>query len=174
MDEELKKYILVEIVEARPSKMYVVKTNSNEHVNPAYFSDNIGYTVYGGWNTGRLVPSSIFEKAYRPIEGLTFGLAVEALKKGCTSIARLTMDYRISLKKGSVDGSILGFKPEDIIKNGHPSTIEGISIGMFDNGDIGTICRMPSFQMFNANGNIVDGWLPSIIDILADDWMIIE
>ena len=36
------------------------------------------YKGYVSWS-----PKDVFERAYKPTEGMTFGLALEALKKGC-------------------------------------------------------------------------------------------
>ena len=103
---------------------------------------------------------------------MNFGQAIEALKQG-KCVARQGWNGKgmvIYLKKGSLDGYMLGFKPDETIPPDHGSKMEGIKLGLFDNGAEGTETRLPNIQMLNANGNIVDGWLASQTDILAEDW----
>lgn len=103
---------------------------------------------------------------------MNFGQAIEALKQG-KSVARHNWNGKamvLYLKKGSFDGSCLGFKPNESIPSDHRSFMEGIPLGLFENGDEGTLTRLPNIQMLNANGNIVDGWLASQTDMLAEDW----
>lgn len=107
---------------------------------------------------------------------LSFGQAIEALKQG-KKVARHGWNGKgmfCYLKKGSFDGSLLGFPPNEEILPEHPSRMEGIKLGLFENGAPGTMVRLPNIQMLNANSNIVDGWLASQTDILAEDWEIIE
>lgn len=107
---------------------------------------------------------------------LNFGQAIEAIKEG-KAAQRFGWNGKgmmIYLKKGSFDGALLGFSPGEEIKTDHRSTIEGIPFGLFENGESGTICRLPNIQMLNANGNTVDGWLASQTDMLAVDWQIVE
>ena len=70
----MKKYIGVKTIEAEPQACQ--KDSYNSVVgDPGYkvqYEDG-----YISWS-----PKEVFEKAYRSIEGLTFGLAIEALKKG--------------------------------------------------------------------------------------------
>ena len=52
------------------------------HAEPANKGVDEGYFVkyedgYTSWS-----PKEVFEKAYRPVEGLPFGLALEAMKQG--------------------------------------------------------------------------------------------
>jgi hypothetical protein len=107
---------------------------------------------------------------------LNFGQAIEAVKQGKAAqrIGWNGKGMMIFLKKGSFDGSLLGFKPDEEIKPNHESTMEGVKFGLFENGASGTACRLPNIQMLNANGNTVDGWLASQTDILAEDWQLVE
>jgi len=77
----VQKYIGVKIIEAEP------KTNVEVHTEKIKATKIIsgekeGYRVvypdgYISWS-----PKEAFDEAYRPIDGLPFGLAVEAMKKG--------------------------------------------------------------------------------------------
>ena len=73
----MQKYIGTKIIEAEPC----LRKAPSEHV----LIDNgyeAGYKVrypdgYESWS-----PKNVFEEAYRPIDGMNFGLAIEAAKKG--------------------------------------------------------------------------------------------
>lgn len=109
-------------------------------------------------------------------ENLTFGEAIESLKYG-KSIARAGWNGKsmsLYLNKGSFDGELLGFKPGDKIFPKHMSTIDGVCLGLFEYGNKGTVTRLPNIRMVTASGSIVEGWLASQTDILAEDWMIVE
>lgn len=70
----MEKYIGVKLIEAEPQNVYPPEAKG-QYSNPGYkvvYPDG-----YVSWS-----PKDVFEEAYRNIDGLTFGLAVEALKKG--------------------------------------------------------------------------------------------
>lgn len=117
-----------------------------------------GYKVvypdgYVSWS-----PKDVFEEAYRETDGLTFGLAVEALKKG----------YRVARIGWNGKGMFL----EYVIPY-HP-----------ENKDF--CCDRPQCQVHDINHELLSWlgmktadnkfvpWLASQTDILADDWQIVE
>jgi hypothetical protein len=52
---------------------------------------------------------------------------------------------------------------------------EGIPFdGMFEQGDTGTVTRLPNINMRAATGSTVTGWLASQTDMLAEDWEILD
>lgn len=96
---------------------------------------------------------------------MDFGAALSALKSG-GKIARQGWNGKnmfIYLNKGSVDSS----------SNVIAEFVEGCSVHLFDNGDVGTITRMPNLNMKAASGSTITGWLASQTDILAEDWMVL-
>ncbi|EMX9856216.1 TPA: DUF2829 domain-containing protein [Klebsiella michiganensis] len=108
-------------------------------------------------------PKDVFEKAYRPISGLSFGLAVEALKQGKT-ISRAGWNGKgmyLWLNRGAFAG-----EPP-------VSHIQGVSTAFFDAYEGDVITRIPNINMRSADGSTVTGWLASQTDILAEDWVII-
>lgn len=139
-----------------------------------------GYAViypdgYRSWS-----PAAVFEEAYRAIEGdgqaLTFGDALHMLKLG-KKVARAGWNGKgmfIYLNKGSVDGELLGFLPGAQPTPAHPSTQDGIRLGLFNCGDSGTTVRLPNINMRSASGATVTGWLASQTDMLAEDWQVVE
>jgi len=126
-----------------------------------------GYMVeyedgYRSWS-----PKDAFEKAYRLCEGMNFGLALEALKKGY-SVAREGWNGKnmfLYLNRGSV---------ADMREGGEDVTYyDGVNGTLFEHGAEGTITRLPNINMRAASGNTVTGWLASQTDMLADDWVMI-
>lgn len=108
-------------------------------------------------------PKDVFEAAYRSFYDMTFGLAIEAMKKG-KKVARYGWngkDMFVYLVAGSnvartnLSGAAMA--------NVGPTVLEGASVD---------IC--PHIDMKAADGTIVVGWLASQTDILAEDWCIVE
>ena len=101
-------------------------------------------------------PKEQFENAYRTVDGLSFGLALEALKLG-KKVARAGWNGKgmfLFLVSGSTfkvnRAPLLGIYPE-----GTP------------------INYRPHIDMKTADGEIVP-WVASQSDLLVDDWKIVE
>lgn len=109
-------------------------------------------------------------------EYFSFGSALGALKNGL-KVARAGWNGKgmcLFLNAGSFDRKLLGFGEGQQPSVGHPSTIDGVSIGLFEADDEGTVTRLPNINMRSATGSIVTGWLASQTDMLADDWQIVD
>lgn len=105
----------------------------------------------------------------------TFGDALQALKAG-HRVGRRGWNGKgmfIYLNPGSFDRETLGFAEGTHPAQDHPSTIDGISLGMFDAADGGTVTRLPNINMRSATGATVTGWLASQSDMLASDWTLL-
>ena len=152
-------YLGVKIVNARPMNLGEYNKYKGwtipENEDPA----TEGYLVvypdgYISW-----CPKAQFEEANRPIDGLSFGHAIEAVKKGC----------RISRAGWNGKGMFIMYQP------GYP---EGIPC----NAQTARVYGMREGELFKVRPYLqmrcVDGshqmWLASQSDILADDWMIVE
>lgn len=94
-------------------------------------------------------PQEVFDRAYRPVDGLTFGLAIEALKAG-KRVARAGW-------------------------NGKGMWLAYVSGGAYDVSYriILDLDLLPWIGMKTADGKFVP-WLASQTDVLAEDWQIIE
>lgn len=107
-----------------------------------------GYLVkyqdgYESWS-----PKKQFEEAYRDCQGMTFGIALELLKKGC-KVAREGWNGKgmfLFLAHGEDIQSCTGIKDECV--------------------DV--VC------MKTAQNTVVFGWLASQTDMLSEDWVIVE
>lgn len=105
-----------------------------------------GYTGYISWS-----PAEQAEAAYRETSGMSFGLAIEAMKKG-KLVARSGWNG-----KGMWIVMI------------HPGNAMYTKVGTD-----GAFPMQPCIGMKTADDNMQPGWLASQADMLADDWMIVE
>jgi hypothetical protein len=134
-----------------------------------------GYEVtyedgYVSWS-----PRDVFEAAYQPIDAMDFGHAIKAMRHG-HRVARRGWNGKgmfIWIEKGSIDGEYYGFPTGQNPIENHPSSMNGVSFGLFECGDSGTTVRMPRVDMRAADGSVVTGWLASQTDMLASDWQIV-
>lgn len=117
--------------------------------------DFIGYI---SWS-----PKEVFDRAYRPVFGLTFGLAIEALKAG-RKVARAGWNGKGMWLSLSCDGS--REVAADNFWSPHNAAFAR------ENG--GKAKVLPSITMKTATGEILMGWLASQTDMLAEDWVIVE
>lgn len=133
------------------------------HAEPANRGEDPGYFVkypdgYASWS-----PKAVFEEAYRETSGMSFGLALEALKKGFR-VARAGWNGKgmwLSLSCGETKE----VKAENFWSPHNRAFAEA-------NG--GTAKVLPSVTMKTATGEILMGWLASQTDMFADDWVIVE
>lgn len=106
-------------------------------------------------------PTDVFEKNNRPINGMTFGFAIEALKKG----------LKVTREGWNGKGMYLWLKPATIIKSDwckDPVLKEIVDANGGETEALGTIC------MKTADNKILTGWTPNQIDTLSDDWITVE
>lgn len=140
------------------------------HFHAIRFGDRV-WDAVNGWRR----PITPTTKGATMENNLDFGRALDALKAG-KNVARAGWNGKgmfIYLNKGSFDHGLLGFKPGENPGPDHPSTMDGISLGLFSSGDKGTVTRLPNINMRSATGSTVTGWLASQTDMLAEDWEII-
>ena len=108
-------------------------------------------------------PKDVFENAYRPTQGLSFGMVLEALKAG-QRVARAGWNGKGMWLSLSCDGS-----REVAAENfWSPHNAEFAR----ENGGSATV--QPCITMKNAKGEIQMGWLATQSDMLSDDWMIAD
>ena len=150
----MKKYIGTKMIEAEPALRYAGGTIAPVNA-PVRLDEPVksGYKVRYPDGYESFSPKDVFEKAYRPTDGLSFGLAIEAAKKG-KKIARrgwngknqyVELAERISYENAA----------HEVINAKHEA------IGNKALAFVGT-------------SGVQLGWLASQADMLADDWMIVE
>ncbi len=108
-------------------------------------------------------PKEVFEKHYHAFEGLTFGMAIEALKAG-KRVCRAGWNGKGMWLSLSCDGSRT--IPAENFWSPHNRRFAE------ENGGKATV--LPSITMKTATNEILMGWLASQTDILAEDWQILE
>lgn len=118
-----------------------------------------GYLVvyqdgYKSWS-----PKAVFEGAYRDCAGLTFGIAVELLKDG----AKMT--------RSGWNGSGMFIVYQKGYPGGIPCNTQTADAWGMNEGDLFK-CR-PYLQIKNMDGSH-SMWVPSIGDVLAEDWKEVE
>lgn len=147
----MKTYIGVKIIQAEPRSR--VSDGS-----PGYQVDYPdGYT---SWS-----PKATFEEAYREVTAgcMTFGLALEALKKGL-KVARVGWNGKgmwLSLSCG---------ESREVYCEGFWS-MNNYEFARTKPGGMATV--LPSITMKTADDKILMGWLASQTDMLSEDWVIV-
>ena len=141
----MQKYIGTKIIEAEPCKAW---KDTKLHK-----AGEDGYKVrypdgYESWS-----PKDVFEEAYRPTDCMSFGLAIEAMKKG-KKVARRGWN-------GKNQHIELATRISYMTDEGVFVNVEHEAIG---NKAI-AFCGTSGVQM---------GWLASQADMLADDWEVVE
>ena len=106
-------------------------------------------------------PKDVFERAYKAVDGMTFGLALEALKKGA----------KVARKGWNGKGMWLVLVPGTPVIHPTPDTPYG-KAGV-------TECEiLPHIDMWTTNAHgrraMLPGWLASQTDMLSDDWEIVQ
>ena len=110
-----------------------------------------GFTGYISWS-----PKDVFERAYRPTHGMTFGLAIEAMKQGA------------KVARAGWNGS--GMFAYYVPANSYPAQT-GVAKHHFGNGAL--VPYRAYLALKTAQGDVAT-WAPSCSDALAEDWIIVE
>ena len=157
----MKQYIGTKMVAAEPAERI---TNPADHVSyrkegangPTETGSKIeaGYKVryadgYESWS-----PKEVFEEAYREVEGLNFGLALEAAKAG----------YRIA-RRGWNGQRMYVFLAKE------PDFHTEADLSEFDDAWVES---GDCLALRTAQGSFQVGWLASQTDMLSDDWYIVD
>lgn len=155
----MKKYIGTKTVEAKPMNRGDYNKYRGWQIPADENPEDEGYLVkykddYVSWS-----PKEAFDEAYREIESLSFGIALEALKNG----------HKVARKGWNGKGMFVVYQkgyPDGIPCNKQTAKAWGLN-----EGDL-FVCN-PYLQIKNVNGSH-SMWVPSINDCLAEDWYIVE
>ena len=150
------KYIGTKLVEAEPAVRAFgqVYTTERPELRPGEYED--GYKVrypdgYESWS-----PKDVFEDAYRPTNGMNFGLALEVAKKG----SKIT-------RRGWNGKGMYVFLADAVEFHTDADLSEYW-------GNVDGVCVLPVLVLRTAKGDLQPGWLASQNDMLADDWEVVE
>lgn len=156
----MKKYIGTKIIEASPAirkggKVY----DANEIIPRSMEPVEEGYKVRYSDGYESFSPKDVFEEAYRPIDGMNFGLAIEAAKQG-KKITRRGWNGKgmwVICRSGYPDGIPCNKNTADAV--GIPE---------------GTLFKVRPYLQMKCVDDTFQMWLASQSDILAEDWEIVE
>lgn len=149
----MKKYIGTKIIEAAPAIKVDGKIYHPGTMFPVGTEAEQGYKVvypdgYESWS-----PKAAFEEAYREADGMPFGLAIEAIKKGKRA-ARRGWNGKEQYIELAENISYLNRSGEQINAEHKDSGSAAIA--------------------FVGTRGVQLGWLASQSDMLSDDWFIVE
>ena len=155
----MKQYIGSKIVNAvpeyrchRPGHLFQYVPLGN--IVPAGWDAEEGYRIeyqdgYRSW-----CPKDVFEEAYRETTGMSFGLALEAMKKG-KRVARAGWNGK----------GMYVFLADEV----NFSTMADMSEFVDEE-----VCVSDTLVLRTAQKTLQPGWLASQSDMLADDWYIVK
>lgn len=158
----MQKYIGTKMIQAEPAYRYWMEDGekvivAHDDENPKKVKDAIacddGYKVvypdgYVSWS-----PKEVFEEAYRLTDGMSFGLAIEAAKRG-ERVARKGWNGKNQYVELACCISYVN--REQLIVNVFHKNIGNKALA------------------FVGTSGVQMGWLASQADMLADDWCIVE
>ena len=141
-------FIGVKIVEAAPMTREAFETQEGRNCGGDKHGEGYMVTYDGGYRSWS--PKDVFDAAYRPINAMTFGLAIEALKMG-KKVARSGWNGKgifIELQR-----------PDEHSKMTSPYIFIDTT-GLQTDNPHAPRSRVP--------------WLASQTDMLAEDWQVVE
>ena len=150
---EMRKYIGTKIIQAVPAVRIDGVIYTYDEPIPRAMNRENGYKVIYPDGYVSFSPKDVFEEAYRPTDDMSFGLAIEAAKRG-HKIARRGWNGKNQYIE--LAHSISYVSPDLRVINCNHDSI-GNKVFAF----VGT----SGVQM---------GWLATQSDMLADDWCIVE
>ena len=164
----MKQYIGTKIIMAKPMTRGEYNIYRGWKIPENENPEDEGYLVKYSDNYESWSPKEAFDEAYRECNNMTFGLAIEAMKKGYR-VARKGWNGKkmcIFLTKGSdVQFQNLKQHNQDALCCARSEEIK--------NGEQ-LVHISDHIDMIAADGSIVIGWLASQTDMLAEDWEIVQ
>lgn len=145
---EMPKYIGVKIIWAIPMTREAFEAKHGRNVGGDKHGEGYEVAYEGGYQAWS--PRDVFDAAYRPIDALTFGLAIEALKLG-KKVARAGWNGKGIFIELQV--------PDQYSKMSSPYIFIDTTGLQTDNPDAPR-SRVP--------------WLASQTDMLTEDWRVVE
>lgn len=172
-NQHMKKYIGQKTILAEPmtrgeyNKLRGWETPKNEELTDEGYlveyldspnKNHEDYDNYISWS-----PADVFDRSYRQINNMTFGMALEALRAG-EKVCRDGWNGKgmfVYLQKGSE------LSKTELL----PGPVENHVAPVID-GEIISIA--PHIGMKTADGSISVGWRPTNIDMFTEDWQILS
>ena len=149
----MERYIGIKVVKAIPMTRGYFKSSHVFIPHDDSIIDDDGYMVqyedgYESWS-----PKTVFVKAYRRIDGMTFGLALEAMKKG----------FKVQRKGWNGKGQYV-----ELAMNVSYMNPDGNGVNV-DHEQMGNVAIA-----FVGTSGVQLGWLASQADMLSEDWQVVK
>lgn len=157
------KYIRMHQVDAEPMKFgeFRDKYPKSGGANVERGANDDGYVIfYRGGEYVSWCPKKEFEDVSRPCEGMTFGMAVEAMKRG----------WKVTRIGWNGKGMYIWMMPGSTVSG--CNQITDPHLAEIDKAE-GEIRFLNSIRMRTATGDVLTGWLASQTDMLAEDWAVV-
>jgi len=159
------KYARFHIVDAEPMTRGYYNSIRGWEIPSDENASEDGYKIVYSDGYISWCPKARFEEVSRPIDGMTFGMAIEALKRG----------KKVTRRGWNGKGMFLWLKPATTIKADWCRDPELKALVEQNGGEIlalGTVCM----YTHDSTGRkaILTGWLASQSDMLDEDWEIVE
>jgi hypothetical protein len=123
-------------------------------------SNHPNHDGYVSWS-----PDDVFNSAYRPVDGMTFGLAIEAMKKG-HKVCRDGWNGKGMFVVYMSPLYLPPYSTADTSRKVNDRTAKWV-------GENTPLDSQGYFAMFTAKKQWQPGWLASQADMLAEDWMVV-
>ena len=147
----MKTYIGTKIIEAAPAIRKGCKVyEKDQPIAMGMVPDEEGYKVCYPDGYESFSPKAVFDDAYHPIDGMNFGLAIEALRKG----------FRVCRRGWNGKGIFIELQTPDAYSKMTSPYIYIDTTGLQTQNTEAPKSRVP--------------WLASQTDMLAEDWEIVE
>lgn len=151
-----------------------VRVHAHNHLTRVTISNRFAQTqdvLIGGDMVKEFVATDCQAVKVFEVNGrMDFGQALDAMKAGYP-VAREGWNGKgmhIYLTRGSQDAARGAVRSTNA-----DAERNGINPALFDQGDADTVTRLPRIDMLTASGAILNGWLASQTDMLAEDWTIV-
>jgi len=166
----MKNYLGTKFLEATPMKLGAYNEFRGWTIPNNEDPEAEGFLVvypdgYESWS-----PKGQFEKAYRETDGLSFGLAIEAMKKG----------FKVARTGWNSKGMFCIYVPgtDQVTFTINTPYAKALSNLADEHGNVHDQIILPHFDMYTINTEgrraMLPGWLASQSDIAADDWQIVN
>ena len=161
------KYIRVNYVDAEPMKVgeFKAKFPTSGGANQQRPDDDEGYVItYRKGRSNEYVswcPKAEFDEVSRPVDGMTFGQAIELMKRG----------FMVARKGWNGKGMYLWMMQYAIVK---AEWCKEPHLKELAESNGGQIECLGTIRMKTADNKVLTGWLASQTDMLSEDWMVVE
>jgi GMP synthase-like glutamine amidotransferase len=117
------------------------------------------YDGYISWS-----PKDVFERAYRPVTGMTFGQAIEAMKNG----------KKVARRGWNGKGMYLWLMPAATVKAEWCREPHLKEVAEANGGEIECLGTIRMFTHDSTGRKaVLTGWLASQSDMLCEDWVVV-